>query len=555
METIFQTLRYLRSVSKYDFDNSPAPASLMEGLVDLLRANGHYDPSEPVGPHGLPLVHALACEREIPVDWLDCFAKNPDESLIFARVGPDTIGTIAFNRAIAKTAFGSSPTLLWWIENTPNIDQQEASGWMEKLSKVKNPSEDSSGQPVKCAQGFIAALMKRGVQLPSDEPGRPQERWSTKEVWWSRIVDEGRLGEMVKAPSGKWRSMRELMSLPGVEKRSSFAYWLSTKEPVDIPVAPHGRRRELLESWVLGDAASSLPVGTLAQRLAAAVVKTEGVLSEIDTRSLPPSRRQPDMRNQLRDLLSYRTPSGMTLRAWFFLSQEKEKNWPENAKMVMGEGFDEMNDWWLGANGEGLVLQKLRAATGIGVGEFPQFASKMREAPHVVLNDAYHTVMSGDPSTHEELASLLVDGMLAPMSSTATLDLAEKVLSQGWIEDGHLVRKVEQAFKLCQMQSCVKNHEVNTRYGEVSYKERAFNIAQELNADVNSGVFAIELSDRDWDTLFNEWRILAPGVGTKAATEISRLFSSLVSLGSRLVVSEGTVNVETANRVSSSPRL
>lgn len=557
METLFQSLRYLRGVTKYDFSSTdPAPVALVKDLVDLFVARGEFDASEPVGPHAMPWVHALALEREVPVDWLAYFAKDPVKSLVFSRIDGATVGSIAFSRVMKDADVNHSPTLLWWIENVPGIDEPEASGWVESLSKVKSPPRDYQGDAVKHAQALIAALHKRGVGLPPAEPGRPQERWSTKKVWWERLRSEGRLDEMVQSPSGVWRKMSDLMGLVGLDDRSGFAFWLNAQEDLRPPPAPHGRRRELLEDWVLGD--PGLSISPRAQRLASSIDKTEGVLDELDARCLGPRARQPDHRNQLKALLSHRTPSGMSLRAWFFLSQEDKKDWPVNAKAVMDAGFDELQDWWLGPDGAGLVLQKLRAATECGAGEYPGFSRKVSSLHRYAIGDNYHTAMSGDPSTHAEMVDLMVDALVAPVSNRVAVELCEMVLSNGWVEDVGLNRKLEQALRIRLLRVLTRNPNASKAYDKPSNKELARNAARELVDDIRSGDFSIALSARDWGTLFSEWSMDSDGsleLGPEASAAIGDLFHSLSSVGSRLALAEQTLANGGGQPTRSRPRL
>lgn len=564
MDLVYQTLLRLLHVKLDVKDPSLSPGiEVVRGLVEMFRAQGVYDPAIPVGPASLPLVHALNQVKDLPPAWLDFFAGHATENQMFLAKSGEDLGSVMFTRMIKPGSGVNSPSLEWWIKHAPELPEKQSQEWMRRLSMRKS---DSIYQAYGAAadeniQKFLGMLMARGVDLEKEEPGRPRQRWMRKQVWWEHLSAQGRMGELVRTPSGIERSLDQMLLLGNV----GGAYWQWRGMERKEGEAPHGRKKELMDHWVLHS--ETVSMGERARRLAFSIDKTQGVLAELRERCDEPASRRKDHRETMGKILDHRSPSGMNLHGWFLLRHGAPHDWPQVEGLLHGQSRQDAMEACVAPDGAGLLLQALRATTGPGVEEFIGWSyghSPLMEAGKV-LDDSLRKALVGDEQTHEEWANLLVDTIVCPSPLDASMKMASFVVSQGMIS-GTALEKVEQALafaslmrKATRAATAVRNEQNNkkARYGSSSTDiPGCVQMLQKLTTEMETRGCVLSMTARDWDTLMTEWNMTHANLsvlGSMFSETLKKLKESLRNQGERLALADQTVS--SASIQSSRPRL
>lgn len=563
-DVVYQTLVRLLHAKVESADvEKVAGVIVVRHLVEMFRAQGVYEPSVGVGPAKLPLVHALNQTKDLPVAWLEFFKEHAAENGMFQSVEGKDLGTAMFNRMVKPGQGVQSVALEWWIQNAPQLPAEQSEDWVRRLSMRKSDSIYSAYGVASDAniQKFLGLILARGVGVEKEEPGRPRQRWARKKIWWEQLAAQDRLQDLVCAPSGAMRPLDEMLLLGDI----GGAYWHWRELPREEKEAPHGRKKELMEHWVLHS--SSTPTGERARRLALSIDKTQGVLGEMRECCDEPKARRKDHRETMKQILSYRAPSGMSVHGWFLLRHGQPHEWPQVEGLLFQKSRHEALHECVAPDGAGLLLQALRAYVGKGEEEFPGwkygFSALLSEGKH--LDDSVSNALAGDVGTHEELANLLVDTIVCPSPSDFSMRLASFVVSRGMIS-GMELEKVEQALDLAKLSrkatraataaQNAQNHN-KPRYKSPEDASAAVEIVNRLVKEVDHRGCVLSMTERDWDTLLTEWGMGNANLsilGSGFTAPWKKLKETLKSHGGRLALADQTASIDPAVQASR-PRL
>lgn len=198
---------------------------------------------EPVGPHGLPFVHALlAHEPPVPVSWIEAWATwfGPHSVVWEAPHGPAWAW-------IEQTAIQPFET----GKEVPTDVLQVATWLARNLTFGTAPARISrwvnaiAGREAAHAGALTEALRSHLLPEQAPDPQRCAERWLPASDNASVPTDR-----LVRCVSGRVRPLSYLLAY----RNPSTAH-----DPLDpaLPALPHQRRDELIQHWILDPTVST----------------------------------------------------------------------------------------------------------------------------------------------------------------------------------------------------------------------------------------------------------------------------------------------------------
>ena len=558
MEGVFHALWHLMSSNPTDAlesltsQLSGAPKAykprsstkMMQMVISMSKRLEEFDAKLLVGNEALPLVHALASKKDISIPWLEVFKQAPEEYLFFDKIEGKTIGGRFFDRMM-KGANLHVNNFKWWIENAPSLDASEAAEWVDKLtsSNKKNSGYSSSTNEV---EGLLKALLARGAKPESNNPLRPQERWSNSSTWWENIFKQNRAQETVRCASGQLRTMEEALVLHNLNLRD-FSQWKTGQSYNGPRSAPHGRSKELVEHWVLGGK-NDVPIKERVERLILSIDKTDRVMDEVLSKarsSLPKDKPAQDL---LRQILDFRTPAGMSLRGQFALKFEGSQAWNDFDKRLLGD--DKTSDFFVDKDGAGLLLQEARASILVSHTSEHHYRSISGLKSFAGSHAKWKQDLMGEESRHQELVDLLVDGIVSRKPYHHFVEMAKFIVDYELLNDQALDDKLKQAISLSRLPNYFttlghmqSGESQSRRPVKREWISTAADKLENISEDVDRGAWQLSLSDKDWGTLSEGWgmsKSLISYAGARFASIVNKINTDMCSIGHRLEIQEAT---------------
>lgn len=506
MNVLHQHARRLAFDANYTYQNTDHIRSKLDLFKEMdqffvEQLKEQYRPMEPVGFYLQPLFHALMKEGSLKLSWLKYFTEHPSKHPVFEEFEGQNVGDLMLKRLLKKSSMDEKDvaSFQWWISSNPNLDQEKAKQWLDQLGRYIPQQSSYSSKPNEGHQLLIKALNDKGVEIQGADPYHPPERWNTQSVFLDKIDQEQRWDDPVASPSGQLRTRKEFLNLTADlafnRRHPEFesSYHTNSK-------APHGRKKELVDQYVLG-IDDQKPVQIRVKALLEATKASDGAWEEFYLRVLAPSARFPKEKTQLAlDVLNWKDEYGLSIMGRLKIGKSKDFHYSE----LLLEKLDD--DPFVNDKGEGLLVQYLNHHT-------QSFKQDLYFSPPE-NNDLPLEKWIGDEAIQTKLVNQLVDMMVAVKPSKEARRVSQFIQDQNLLKNHPtLAHKLHQAHVFSflgetlqeakRMLDAKNSSHFNRRYQpDFSQVDRKLDLICKM---VENEEWVIHLTTQDWSQLKSMW--------------------------------------------------